>query len=82
MIESPELTCKALVELVTEYLEETLAAPARVRFDAHLALCPGCRIYLEQMRQTIALLHALPEETISPETVQAFSRAFQDWKPG
>ncbi len=82
MIEPPELTCKALVELVTEYLEKTLPAAERVRFDAHLAICPGCRAYLEQMRRTIALLHELPEETISPEALQVFSQAFQDWKRG
>lgn len=82
MIEPPELTCQALVTLVTEYLEETLSAPERVRFDAHLANCPGCRAYLDQMRRTIVLLHELPEETISPEALQAFTQAFRDWKIG
>ena len=38
-----ELTCKELVELVTDYLENRLALPERLRFEEHLALCAGCQ---------------------------------------
>jgi predicted anti-sigma-YlaC factor YlaD len=49
-------TCREMSELVTDYLERTL--PLRRRLDAgwHLFLCPACRRYYEQMRQTIRLL--------------------------
>ena len=49
------LSCRELVELVTAYLEGTLPAGARKRFEAHLAECDGCTTYLEQMRTTIRL---------------------------
>ncbi len=62
-----ELTCRELVELVTEYLEGTLPEPERLRFDAHLAECPYCQTYLEQMRQTIAPVGRLTEDTIDAE---------------
>lgn len=51
-----ELTCRELIELVTDYLEEALDERERTRFEAHLAVCDGCRDYLDQMRRTITLL--------------------------
>ncbi len=49
-------TCREMSELVTDYLERAL--PLRARLDArwHLFLCPACRRYYAQMRQTIRLL--------------------------
>ena len=55
------LSCRELVELVTEYLDDTLSRRDRTRFEEHLADCPGCRAYLDQMRKTIRTLRALPE---------------------
>lgn len=80
MTASAELTCQELVELVTEYLEGSLPAAQRARFEAHLAECPYCRIYLEQMRETIRLLGRLTEETIPPTAKQELLRLFRDWK--
>jgi anti-sigma factor RsiW len=53
-----DLSCRALVELVTEYLEGALSDGERVRFEAHLARCAGCEAYLEQVQATIALVAA------------------------
>jgi predicted anti-sigma-YlaC factor YlaD len=75
-----ELACKELVELVTEYLEGTLPDRERARFGEHLGLCPGCRAYLEQMRQTIRVLGPLSEESIAPRAREELLRAFRDWK--
>jgi len=50
-----ELVCREFVELVTEYLGGTLAAPDRVRVDQHLSTCPPCTAYLAQIRTTLAL---------------------------
>ena len=36
-----DLTCKELVELVTEYLENCMAPDERARLEAHLMVCPG-----------------------------------------
>ena len=54
-----EMTCRELVEIVTEYLEEALSDRNRLRFEAHLADCPHCLLYLEQMRLTITALGGL-----------------------
>ena len=74
------MSCKELVELVTEYLEGSLSPEDRARFEEHLAVCPGCVIYLDQMRQTAALLGQIPEESVSAEAERDLLRVFRDWK--
>jgi predicted anti-sigma-YlaC factor YlaD len=53
---SPELACRELVELVTDYFEGALQPADSARVEGHLARCLGCRRYLDQMRATIAAL--------------------------
>jgi anti-sigma factor RsiW len=81
-MDTTELTCRELVELVTEYFEGTMPEPERARFDAHLTECPYCRIYLAQLRQTITLLGRLTEESIQPDTRDELLRLFRSWKSG
>ena len=53
--ESIELVCREIVELVTEYLGNTLSSQDRARFEQHLLTCPPCTAYLAQMRTTLEL---------------------------
>ena len=75
-----EITCKELVELVTEYLEDTLPTDTRRRMEEHLSGCEGCTHYLEQMRQTIRLTGQVREESLSPQQRDDLLRLFHDWK--
>ena len=75
-----EMACKELVEEITAYLDGTLPAADRRRFDAHLANCPYCTEYLEQMRQTIARLGTLDETTLSTDARERLLAAFRDWR--
>lgn len=75
-----EMTCKELVELVTDYLDGALAIEARRRFDEHLATCPYCEIYLEQMRQTIRAVGHLPRESMSGEALDTLLAHFRRWR--
>jgi anti-sigma factor RsiW len=77
--DAQELTCKELVELVTDYLEESLSPTNRKRFDEHVVTCPYCQIYLEQMRQTIRTLGRLPEESLTPKALEALLHHFRRW---
>ncbi len=79
---APALTCREFVELVTDYLEGALPPGERQRFEAHLALCPGCETYLSQMRQTVALLGQVTEDSLPPEAQDALLAAFRRWKAG
>ena len=76
------LTCKELVELVTEYLENTLPQNDRVCFENHIKGCTGCRTYLEQMRQTIQVVGHLSEETIAPDAKDELLNIFRNWNSG
>jgi anti-sigma factor RsiW len=76
----PELTCKELVELVTEYLDGALPSVERARFEAHVAICPGCQSYLDQMQTTMHTLGFLPEESLTPEARDQMLAAFRQWK--
>lgn len=75
----PELTCRQMVELVTDYLEGRLAPVERARFDVHVALCEGCQAYMEQFQATIRALGRLPEESLSPGARDALLAAFRGW---
>jgi anti-sigma factor RsiW len=73
------LTCRDFVELVTDYLEGALDDDTARRFDEHLALCPGCATYLDQMRETASRLGTIPVESLSAESQAALLSAFRDF---
>jgi anti-sigma factor RsiW len=75
-----EITCAELVEIVTDYLEGTMQQAELRRFEAHLDECPYCVNYLEQMRQTIAALGELSEESIAPDAREALLETFRGWR--
>jgi len=74
------MTCQQFVELVTDYLEGSLSPEDRARFEAHLAVCDGCEIYLEQIEETIRLTGKLSEEQLAPEAQEKLLKIFRDWK--
>lgn len=74
------LTCRELVELVTDYLEGALPPEDRARFERHIAGCRGCTTYLGQMREMLRLLGHLTEESVPPEARDTLLQAFRDWK--
>jgi anti-sigma factor RsiW len=74
------LSCAQIVELVTEYLEGALDPVTAYVVAAHLAVCPGCVTYVEQVRQTAAALGDLPVDTL-PEAARAeLERAFRGYR--
>jgi anti-sigma factor RsiW len=73
------VTCQELVELVTEYLDGALPSADREAFEAHLALCPGCVTYVEQLHTAVRVAHDTRELERRPE-VAALLHAFRDWK--
>jgi predicted anti-sigma-YlaC factor YlaD len=67
MTNAGTMACRELAELVTEYLEGTLSVDDEERFQAHLQICPPCRLYLEQIRLTIAALGRLEPAALPVE---------------
>jgi anti-sigma factor RsiW len=76
-----ELVCREVVELVTEYLSDTLSARDRERFDQHLATCPPCTAYLAQMRTTLELTGELASTraTSDDEVAKQMGDMFRRW---
>ena len=79
MAAQPEPTCKELVELVTEYLDDALAPAERAAFERHIASCNDCGVYLDQMRTTIAVLEDLPPERLPRSVRDDLLATFRSW---
>jgi predicted anti-sigma-YlaC factor YlaD len=82
MAQGSDMACAELVELVSDYLERALPERDAQRFEAHLAECPGCLAYLEQMRTTIELAGRLRVEDLSPEMQSELLTLFRGLSPG
>jgi anti-sigma factor RsiW len=76
---APRLSCRELVELLTDYLEDALPELERARVDEHLATCTDCAAYLAQMRATINELGRLREDDVPQPVLDELLQAFRDW---
>ena len=74
------LVCQQAVELVTDYLDGALAPADRKRFEAHLAQCPHCTAYLDQMRTVLRLTGRLTEEDIPEATREDLLQVYRSWR--
>ena len=74
------MNCIQLVDLVTDYLEGSMPADQRARFEEHVAGCDGCTTYLEQFRITIRLSGMLSEEQIATDARESLLSVFRDWR--
>ncbi len=75
-----DLTCRELVELVTEYLEGALSFGERRRFEHHLGTCSVCPRYVEQLRATVRVLGRLAEDDVPEPARGPLLDAFRAWK--
>lgn len=65
---------------MTDSLEGVLLPEQRTPLEEHLAGCPGCMNYLEQVRLTIGMLRNLEQEPVFPETKDELVQMFRQWK--
>ena len=77
---SDEMSCRELVQVINDYIEGVMPPSDRKRFEEHLAICPGCQTYLDQMRQTIRALGKLTEESIPEKAKRELVQVFRHWK--
>ena len=71
-----DISCREIVEIVSDYVEGVLSPPEREAVELHLNLCDGCSDYLEQLRLAISLTGRLPADALSPELEAELCRAF------
>lgn len=75
-----ELTCREVVELVTEYLNGAMSEGARTRFETHLDGCEPCTAHLQQMRSTIEATGRIHEDDLDNGLKDDLLDAFRRWK--
>ena len=75
-----ELSCREIVELVSDYLEGALPEGVRARFEEHLGECPLCVTYVDQVRTTVEATRRLREEELDPAVRDELLRAFRGWR--
>ena len=77
---APDLVCQQVVELVTDYLEGSLSARDKRRFERHLAACDGCDAYIEQIRVTIAVSGQVTPEDLDERAVDELLGLFEAYR--
>lgn len=73
------VTCREVLDLLTDYLESALSGPLRERVERHLADCDGCERHLDQLRATIGALGGLAEDDVAPDVRDRLLAAFRSW---
>jgi anti-sigma factor RsiW len=71
-----------MVELVTDYLDGALSRADRARFEQHLAGCPHCVEYVNQIRTVVLLTGRLDPESVPPAMEADLLRLFRRWRSG
>jgi anti-sigma factor (TIGR02949 family) len=73
-----DLACNQVVELVADYLDGALPEPDARRLEHHLATCPGCAEYLQQLRTIAGSLRGVTDESFPPEMRDGLIADFRD----
>lgn len=71
-----DITCRELVEVITDFLEGALPVEQRDLVERHLAMCTWCQTYLDQMRDTLAAAGRLREEDVPAPVLDALAQMF------
>ena len=78
----PELACRDVVEVVSDYLDRALGADELAHVEQHFLVCPPCSAYLAQMKRSIELSAALRAGAEEPsEVAPGLLQAFRDRVP-
>jgi anti-sigma factor RsiW len=77
-----EITCREVVELLSDLIDGELPDGLRARVEGHLASCDGCRTILEELRETVRLTGELTEDDLTPERSAVLLEAFRGWVAG
>lgn len=60
-------SCRAIVDVLCDYLEGELPPEEAMDFDSHMADCPPCVSFLKTYRKTTELCRSLSPEEIPTE---------------
>jgi anti-sigma factor RsiW len=75
------MTCRQVVQLLTDYLDGALSASDRARVEEHLAGCDACTAFLAQLRTTGRVTAELAAVEVPPALKAELLKAFRGWRP-
>ncbi|HEY5904753.1 MAG TPA: zf-HC2 domain-containing protein [Actinomycetota bacterium] len=75
-----DLTCRELVEVITDFVEGAMSDADRARFERHLGECAGCTAVMSQFRTTIEVTGRLTEGQVSEAQRDAMREVFRRWR--
>lgn len=64
------LTCRQLIDLLSDYVDGDLSPPLQRRLEAHLAGCEPCIAFLQTFKQTQSMARTMHDEDMPPELRQ------------
>ncbi len=70
-------SCRSVVEILSDYLEDALDASTRQDLEKHLVECDGCTAYLDQMRLTIRLSGKLDQDDVPEPIMNVLLNAYR-----
>ena len=74
------MVCRDAIQLMSDYLDGSLTRRDRRRLDKHIANCPHCSLYLEQLRTTIAASGVATPDDLNPEVVDGLVELFRQYR--
>ena len=66
--------------MLSSYLDGALPPADTERLEAHLADCPNCSEYVEQLRATIAAVGAVEPEELDPAMRDELVGLYRRWR--
>jgi anti-sigma factor RsiW len=75
-----DLTCRELVEVITDYFEGVMSDADRARLERHLRDSSGCQAVVSQFRTTIEVTRRLTEDQVSDDQRAAIRDVFRRWR--
>jgi anti-sigma factor RsiW len=74
------LTCRELVELITDYVEGALDVEQHAAVARHLRDCDECLRYASQLQQTGRVLASMPADELSASDRAALVATYREWR--
>ena len=71
------LTCRQVVELLSDYIDGVLDDEQRDELERHLVACEGCLAYLDQLRAVTRVAGSLQVDDVPVPMMDALLEAFR-----
>ena len=71
-------TCRKVNAFLLDFVEGRLDKRTAERFELHIDVCPNCRTYLDQYRQTVELVREVPPPRVPVELEERTCRFIEE----